>query len=100
VHCPTTPVGPKHQGESQDVGKSRKSPRKSRKLGKHQGNIRKSTGIAPAHFLELLNGTLVDTTALVDQVAGSGGLAGVDVSDDNDVDVSLLLPTHVGGISE
>lgn len=33
-------------------------------------------------LLELLNGTLVDTTALVDQVTGGGGLAGIDVSDD------------------
>lgn len=42
-------------------------------------------------LLELLDGTLVDTTALVDQVTGSGGLAGIDVSDDDDVNVSLLL---------
>ena len=33
-------------------------------------------------LLELFNGTLVDTTALVDQVTGGGGLAGIDVSDD------------------
>lgn len=33
-------------------------------------------------LLELLDGTLVDTTALVDQVTGSGGLSGIDVSDD------------------
>ena len=33
-------------------------------------------------LLELLDGTLVDTTALVDQVTGGGGLAGIDVSDD------------------
>merc|ERR1711865_578717 len=31
-------------------------------------------------LLELLNGTLVDTTALVDEVAGRGRLAGVNVS--------------------
>merc|ERR1712029_498512 len=47
-------------------------------------------------LLELLDGTLVDTTALVDQVTGGGGLAGVDVSNDDNVDVSLLL-THDGG---
>jgi len=35
-----------------------------------------------AYLLELLDGTLVDTTALVDQVTGSGGLSGVDVTDD------------------
>ena len=33
-------------------------------------------------LLELLDGTLVDTTALVDKVTGSGRLAGIDVSDD------------------
>lgn len=43
------------------------------------------------NLLELLDGTLVDTTALVDQVTGSGGLAGIDVADNDDVDVSLLL---------
>ena len=32
-------------------------------------------------LLELLNGTLVDTTALVDQVTSGGGLAGIDVTD-------------------
>merc|ERR1719245_2351005 len=46
-------------------------------------------------LLELLNGPLVDSSALVDQVTGSGGLAGVDVSNDNDVDVDLFL-SHVG----
>ena len=42
-------------------------------------------------LLELLDGSLVDTSALVDQVTGGGGLAGVDVTDDNDVDMSLFL---------
>ena len=32
-------------------------------------------------LLELLDGTLIDTTALVDQVASGGGLAGIDVAD-------------------
>lgn len=42
-------------------------------------------------LLELLDGTLVNTTALVDQVTGSGRLAGIDVADNDDVDVSLVL---------
>lgn len=68
-------------------------------------------------LLELLNGTLVDTTALVDQMTSSGGFAGIDVSDDciyapmvsdqahqqrqgtlertDDIDVGLLL-SHFG----
>ena len=33
-------------------------------------------------LLELLDGTLVDTTALVDEMPSGGGLAGVDVADD------------------
>jgi hypothetical protein len=48
-------------------------------------------------LLELLDGTLVNTTALVDQVAGGGGLSGVNVADNDHVDVHLLL-THVGGV--
>merc|ERR1719219_1868809 len=44
-------------------------------------------------LLELLDGSLVDTSALVDQVTSGGGLAGVDVSNDNNVDVDLFL-TH------
>ena len=32
-------------------------------------------------LLELLDGTLIDTTALVDQVTSGGGLAGIDVTD-------------------
>jgi hypothetical protein len=31
-------------------------------------------------FLKFLNGSFIDTTALVDEMAGSGGLARVDVS--------------------
>jgi len=36
-------------------------------------------------LLELLNGSLVDTSTFVDQVTSGGGLSGVDVSDDDDV---------------
>merc|ERR1712002_135697 len=46
-------------------------------------------------LLELLDGTLVDATTLVDQVTGGGGLAGVDVSNDDNVDVSLIGPSHL-----
>lgn len=42
-------------------------------------------------LLELLDGTLVNTTALVDQVTSGGRLAGIDVADNDDVDVSLVL---------
>merc|ERR1719192_189523 len=46
-------------------------------------------------LLEFLDGTLVDATALVDQVTGGGGLAGVDVSNHDNVDVSLLGSSHL-----
>ena len=47
-------------------------------------------------LLELLDGPLVNATALVDQMAGGGGLARVHVADDHDVDVNLFL-AHGGG---
>ena len=46
-------------------------------------------------LLELFNGSLVDTTTLVDQVTGGGGLSGIDVADNDDVDVNLLLTLRV-----
>merc|ERR1712110_522262 len=45
-------------------------------------------------LLELLDGPLVNTSALVDQVTSGGRLARVDVADDDNVDVSLFL-SHV-----
>ena len=44
-------------------------------------------------LFELFNGSLVDTTALVDQVTGGGRLTSIDVTNDNNVNVSLIL-TH------
>jgi hypothetical protein len=35
-------------------------------------------------LFELFDGSLVDTTALVDQMTSSGGFTGIDVSDDCD----------------
>ena len=43
-----------------------------------EGTLAELSGL----LLELLDGTLVDTTALVDQVPSGGGLAGIDVTDD------------------
>merc|ERR1719369_453080 len=42
-------------------------------------------------LLELLNGSLINTSTLVDQVTCSGGLAGVYMTNYNNVDMSLLL---------
>ena len=44
-------------------------------------------------LLEPLDHTLVNASKLVDQVAGGGRLAGVDMANDHNVDVGLLL-TH------
>ncbi|KAH3667230.1 hypothetical protein OGAPHI_002879 [Ogataea philodendri] len=44
-------------------------------------------------FFKLLDGSLVNTTTLVDQVAGSGRFTRVDVTNNNDVNVSLFF-TH------
>ena len=72
------------------------------------------------YLLELLNGTLVDTTALVDQMAcmycesccciiargrvsrltSGGGLAGIDMADNDDVDMSLLLTAERRQVSD
>ena len=47
-------------------------------------------------LLELLDGPLVDTSTLVDQVTSGGRLARVDVTNDDNVDVSLFL-SHLAG---
>merc|ERR1740136_144882 len=52
-----------------------------------EGSLSRLLGL----LLELFNGSLVDTTALVDHVAGGGGLAGVHVTDDDNVDMELFL---------
>merc|ERR1719348_226297 len=48
-------------------------------------------------LLELLDGSLVNTSALVDQVPSCGGLARVDVTNHDNVDMSLFL-AHYGMI--
>jgi len=42
-------------------------------------------------LLELLDCSLIDTSALVDQVSSGGGLSCVDVSNDDDVDMNFIL---------
>jgi len=64
-----------------------------------QGTTRYSTNLLIDYtyllgfFLELLNSPLVDASAFVDQVTGSGRLARVDMADDDDVDMDFLC-TH------
>jgi len=45
-------------------------------------------------FFELFDGSLVNTTTFVDEVTGGGGFTGVDVSNDDDVDMSFCF-SHV-----
>jgi len=42
-------------------------------------------------LLELFDGSLVNTTALVDQVTSGGGLTGIDVTDNDEINVNLFL---------
>ena len=46
-------------------------------------------------LLKLLDCPLVDSSALVDQVTGGGGLSRVNMANDHDVDVDLIL-SHCG----
>ena len=62
-------------------------------LVKNPGVLEGSLARLGGLLLELLDGPLVNTSALVDQVTSGGGLARVDVADDDNVDVSLFL-TH------
>ena len=48
-------------------------------------------------LLELLDGSLVDSTALVDEMASGGRLARVDVANHHDVDMDLFL-AHGEGV--
>ena len=53
-------------------------------------------------LLELLDGSLVNAAALVDQMTSGGGFAGIDMANDHDVYVNLFLSHFecfaVGGI--
>jgi hypothetical protein len=60
-------------------------------LVEHPGVLERGLAHLGSLLLELLDGTLVDTTALVDKVTSSGGLTGIHVTDNDGVDVDLLL---------
>ena len=61
------------------------------KVVKHPSVLEGSLAELSSLLLVLLDGSLVDTSALVDQVAGGGGLASIDVANDHKVDVNLFL---------
>lgn len=63
----------------------------SLKLVKNPGVLERTLSKLISLLLELLDGSLIDTTALVDKMTGSGRLTGIDVTDDNEVNVSLFL---------
>ena len=79
--------------------------------------LRAVQGKVGAHLLELLDGTSVDATALVDQVcipssavvprirsrrgrltSGGRGLAGIDVADNDHVDVHLFFTVDMSAM--
>jgi len=62
-------------------------------LIEHPGVLERSLTHFFSFLLELLDGSLIDTTALVDQVTSGGGFTGVDMTNDDEVDV-LLFFTH------
>jgi hypothetical protein len=63
----------------------------SLELVEHPGVLEGTLSHFLGFLLELFDGSLIDTTAFVDEMSGSGGLSGVDVSNDDDVNVSLFL---------
>ena len=67
-------------------------------LVKHPGVLEGPLVHLGCLLLKPLDDTLVNASKLVDEVAGGGGLAGVDVANDHNVDVNLLLP-HGNGSS-
>lgn len=57
----------------------------------HPGVLEGTFAHLLSFLLEFLDRTLVDTTAFVDQMSSSGRLSGVDMSDDDDVNMHLFL---------
>ena len=68
------------------------------KLVKYPGVLERSLTHFFGFLLELSNGSLINTTALVDQVTSGGGLSGVDMTNDDQVNV-LLFFTHLSVFS-
>lgn len=65
----------------------------SLELVKNPGVLERTLSELSSLLLELLDGTLVNTTTLVDHVTSGGRLAGIDVADNDDVDVATLFFT-------
>ena len=63
---------------------------------KHPGVLERSLAHLGGLLLVLLDGTLVNATALVDQVTSGGRLTGIDVSNDNEGDMNLGVEAMSG----
>ena len=61
-----------------DYQQGKRSMSGDRQLTIFKGTLAELSGF----LLELFDGSLVDTTTLIDQMSSSGGLSGIDVSDD------------------
>ena len=57
----------------------------------HPGVLERALAHLLSLLLELLDGSLVNATALVDEMTGGGRLAGVYVANDHNVDMGLFL---------
>jgi len=57
----------------------------------HPGVFERSFTHFVGFFFEFFDNSFIDTSTLVDQVSSRGRFSGIDVSDDNDINVSLLF---------
>jgi len=60
------------------------------KVVKNPGILERGFAHLGSLFFKLLDGTLVNTTALVNQVTGGGRFTGIDVTDDDEGNVDLM----------
>lgn len=67
-----------------------RNSRSRRHLGSPDNGLSENAYLG-GFFLKLLDGSFVNSSAFVDQMTSGGGLAGVDVANDHDVDVDLFL---------
>jgi len=65
-------------------------------LVQHPGVFERTFAHFGGFFLEFLDRSLVDTTAFVDQMTGGGRFTGIDVTDNDNVDVCLCFSHDKG----
>lgn len=64
------------------------------KVVKNPGVFERSFSHFLSFFLKFFNGSLVNSSALVDQVSGRGGFSGVDVSNNDEGDMWFIFRGH------